>query len=186
MGHPSPSLISDSYGVDGEYFVGETEGWSLPNEPYDNSIIDSNQPPRTQPCLWCQWIVSEDGSFIEWDGGEKFYHSVEWMQYIINNFISPTGSICDGIINAYGDDREDVWDLVVENNTAMMSDPVASSKQTIKDLTLRVNNYERITSSVTNLVDAYIELLLPVAENNSQISASKALEFAQAIKNKLT
>ena len=100
----------NSYGIDGEYFIGGDSDY------LDKSIININNPPSTQPGLWCQWVITDDGEYIEWDQGEKFYKSPEWMQYIIDNFIAPKGHICNGEIYATGEDSEDVWYLVVKDN----------------------------------------------------------------------
>lgn len=31
-------------------------------------------------------MAAPDGTAIQWDGGEKFYASSEWMQYLIKHF----------------------------------------------------------------------------------------------------
>jgi hypothetical protein len=36
-------------------------------------VTDYSHPPAGQPGLWCQWVPTDDGTGIEWDGGEKFY-----------------------------------------------------------------------------------------------------------------
>lgn len=101
-----------NYGVDGEFFIG---GKGFAGQDNDDTILEYNYPPDTQPGLWCDWEITEDGRFIQWNGAEKFYDSDEWMAYLINNFI-PKEHECNGIIHAFGEDRYDVWDLVVENN----------------------------------------------------------------------
>lgn len=53
-----------------------------------DGVVDSNTPPKGQPGLWCQWIPVDDGSAIEWDGGEKFYCAPEWMAYIRTHFVA--------------------------------------------------------------------------------------------------
>lgn len=110
-----------SYGIEGEYFIGGTGNFGQDEDP---SIIDYNLPPATQPGLWCQWIVTQDGECICWDEREKFYHSVEWMQYIIDNFIAPKGHICNGKIYAEGEDSDDKWNLIVKNNQVSTEDIV--------------------------------------------------------------
>jgi len=104
--------FNGGYGTDGEYFVG---GGGFAGQAQDETIQEYNYPPSTQPGLWCQWVVSDDGNFIEWDGSEKFYESAEWMKYIINNFIKD-GHVCNGKIEAQGEDPSDRWKLIVENN----------------------------------------------------------------------
>ena len=82
----------------------------------DPDIIDSNQPAEGQPGLWCQWVPTPDGSAIEWDGGEKFYEAPRWMEYIINRYLVPKGHVCNGSIDAEGEDRYDNWTLTVKDN----------------------------------------------------------------------
>lgn len=93
----------------------------------EGDIVDYNSPPAGQPGLWCNWIPSPDGTKIVWNGTEKFYESEDWMRYIIEHFIgaSPAGRvdmpflqghICNGTIQAQGEDREDRWQLLVINN----------------------------------------------------------------------
>lgn len=109
------------YHVDAGGFMGQG------HEP---DIRDYNRPPAGQPSLWCGWEPTEDGTAIVWDGGEKFYSSVEWMQYLIDHFLRP-GALAkeqlpflranhqvSGEIVAQGEDASDSWCLVVENNAA--------------------------------------------------------------------
>lgn len=100
-------------GNDGEYFVG-AQGFA--GQEHDDSIIDYNTPPSTQPGLWCQWIPTEDGTAIVWDGGEKFYEYVEWLEYLINNFLAPWGYVLNGEVEWFGEDANDRGKIVVSNN----------------------------------------------------------------------
>lgn len=77
------------------------------------------------PTSYCQWVVTEDGSFVEWDGNEKFYEAMDWMQYIIDNFLGlnpaanldfSKGHTLNGQIEAQGEEEEDQWSLVVKDN----------------------------------------------------------------------
>jgi hypothetical protein len=104
--------LPPEYGVDGEFLV---EGnWN--NDVKPDTILDYNQPPATQPGLWCQWVPTEDKMSLEWDGGEKFYEGPKWMDYIIHRILVPKGYVCNGIIHAQGEEKNDSWDLVVEDN----------------------------------------------------------------------
>ena len=67
-------------GDEAAYFVGGKGDFG---QDHDNSIVDYNEPPTGQPGLWCQWII-EDNEII-WDGGEKFYNYIEWIEYLIEN-----------------------------------------------------------------------------------------------------
>lgn len=109
--HQGKFGLNGSYGVEGEYFVGG-EGFAGQNT--DETVLSNNYPPSTQPGLWCQWIITDDGKWIEWDGGEKFYESVEWMKYILTNFLKDYD--CNGEIKAQGEEFDDRWKLIVENS----------------------------------------------------------------------
>lgn len=100
-------------GVDGEYFIG---GIGFMGQGCDDSVIDQNRPPRTQPELWCQWIVSEDGMYLEWDGGEKFYSYCEWLDYLICEFFHPLGYVLNGYVEWQGEDYDDFGTLTVTDN----------------------------------------------------------------------
>lgn len=100
----------ETYGVDGEYFVGGRESFS------DITIIDYNQPPQGQPGLWCQWTINKEGTELEWDGGEKFYSYTEWLEYLIKHFFSKWGVILNGEVTWQGEDSSDVGKIVVVDN----------------------------------------------------------------------
>lgn len=126
--------------TNGPYFV---EGSGFYGQGHDSDVRNHNKPPVGQPGLWCQWVPDELGTRLQWDGGEKFYDSVEWMQYLIDHFLRPyaiaAGSIpgaalartneptfagftfnhvLNGVIDAQGESDDDTWHLVVENNVA--------------------------------------------------------------------
>jgi len=108
--------VDEKYGEEGEFYVeGEDGDWGH-GQGRESNIIDYNRPPKTQPSLWCQWIPSEDGKYLEWDGGEKFYNYVEWLMYIIANITAPRGYILSGVIEWQGEDEEDTGRIIVENN----------------------------------------------------------------------
>lgn len=119
--------------ANGPLFVGG-EGWHKHDNP--DEVYDSNRPDPDQPGLWCQWIPSEDGAEIEWDEGEKFYDSADWMHYIVHQLLAPTARpyidqhvkedprlksftcdhVVDGEIYAEGEESDDRWKLKVTNN----------------------------------------------------------------------
>lgn len=82
----------------------------------DESIINHNLQPETQPGLWCQWIPSSDGTKIEWGEGEKFYNYIEWLQYLISNFLIPWGYRLNGDVSFQGEDEDDNGIIVVTDN----------------------------------------------------------------------
>jgi len=115
----------------GPYYV---NGSGYTGQGHDPDIINYNRPPQGQPGLWCQWTVNDEGTEIEWDGGEKFYHADDWMTYIIEHFLKPNpiakpqfpflqGHICNGTVEAQGEEPSDMWRLIVINNVVEKKHP---------------------------------------------------------------
>jgi hypothetical protein len=103
----------DKYGVDGEFYV---DGGGMAGQDEEESIVEYNTPPSTQPGLWCQWVPNEEGTEIAWDGGEKFYAYTEWLRYIIEKVLKPKGYVLKGAVEWYGEDSDDRGMLVVKDN----------------------------------------------------------------------
>lgn len=59
------------------------------------------------PGIWCQWVPTEDGQGIEWDGNEKFYAYVEWLDYIVKKFLTPWGITLSGEVQYRGEEFGD-------------------------------------------------------------------------------
>lgn len=117
-----PDLIREAvnlpYGKDGGYFVG---GKGSFGQDKDSSIIEYNYPPEGQPGLWCQWVPTEDGKYLEWDQGEKFYYYTEWLHYLIDNFFQPWGYKLTGAVQWRGEDFSDSGIISInENKTIIM------------------------------------------------------------------
>ena len=103
-------------GIEGEFFTGATGGnFNCCGQESSSDVLDSNRPPATQPGLWCQWEINEDGDLV-WDGGEKFYEYVEWLQYMIDNFFKRWGYVLNGSIEWSGEDRDDLGCIDVKDN----------------------------------------------------------------------
>lgn len=100
-------------GVEGEYFVGAT---GMMGQDRDDSVLEYNYPPWKQPGLWCGWVPSYDGSTIMWDGGEKFYYYIEWLEYIIEKFLKRWGYTLNGEVTYQGEDPSDFGMIVVKDN----------------------------------------------------------------------
>lgn len=105
--------LPKKYGIEGEFFV---DGKGSFGQDNDASVIDNNRPPKTQPGLWCQWTPSEDGKGIEWDGGEKFYEYIPWLEYIIKNFLAPKGYVLNGTVKWQGEEMGDRGKIMVKDN----------------------------------------------------------------------
>jgi len=97
------------YGVDGEFYHGDE----------NSSIINNNEPPRTQPGLWLQWVIEEDSLY--WDEGEKFYNYVEWLQYLIDKIFKPNDVIVNGKVEWFGEECDDTGEIIVTDNTIVIN-----------------------------------------------------------------
>jgi hypothetical protein len=98
-------------GVDGAYFVGR-DGFA--GQMNDDSIINYNNAGN-QPGLWCQWIINDRDELV-WDGGEKCYNYVEWLQYLIKHFFAPLGYELNGTVDYEGEYPDDFGKIVVSDN----------------------------------------------------------------------
>lgn len=111
--------VDTKYGVEGEFYV---DGSGMMGQDNEDNIINYNTPPKTQPSLWCQWVPTEDGRGIEWDGNEKFYKYVEWLQYLIDRvfpYILEDGDeplVLNGEIEWRGEEDDDIGRIVVKDN----------------------------------------------------------------------
>jgi hypothetical protein len=71
------------------------------------------------PGFWCQWVPSADSKHIVWDGGEKFYHYVEWLHLILDRYLEPWGVTATGKVKWLGEDRGDRG--TIELNESIMT-----------------------------------------------------------------
>lgn len=140
--YPDPLRLAVGlpFGSNGAYFVGSKASFGQDlNDPsvqidetdYPFVVITSenryavemmrimggnNVPPMGQPGLWCQWTPNDKGTAIIWNGGEKFYKYVDWLQYIITHFFDRWGYILNGTVTYQGEDYSDRGQIQVVNN----------------------------------------------------------------------
>lgn len=138
----------------GPYFIGGAGYAGQDCGP--DEIYNYNKPHSSQPGLWCQWLPTEDGTALVWNGAEKFYEAAAWMQYLMDHFVGCVpaakeelreltdvgdflqGHVCNGAISAQGEEPSDMWLLEVKDNQVFVQDlvlttsgesvPVATSK----------------------------------------------------------
>ena len=81
---------------------------------------------------WCNFEPSEDGRLLTWNGAEKTKEGAQWIEYIIDHFLKPNeylvadactyfkdftfNHVCNGELTAQGEDPDDRWKIVVEDN----------------------------------------------------------------------
>jgi len=69
------------------------------------------------PGAWCQWEPSDDGVAILWDEGEKFGNYEEWINHLLEHFLTPWGVTLSGQITWQGEERDDFGILVADVDT---------------------------------------------------------------------
>jgi len=114
--------VDAAFGVEGEFYVHGNE--------YDSNIIDRNSSPKTQPGLHCDWVPTKDYTGIEWNGTEKTYQPVEWIEYIISRVLSPRGYVLDGEV--------EYWNTNYHNDSSYIEicDNVVNGKRLITDYSI--------------------------------------------------
>lgn len=116
---PLREAVGLPVGKEGAYFVGEGgdfgQGAGVGGDDIPD-LVDYNYPPAGQPGLWCQWVPNSGGTAIIWDGGEKFYDYVEWIEYLIENFLKPWGYVLNGEVEWAGEDHNDRGRIDIKNN----------------------------------------------------------------------
>lgn len=110
-----------TFGVEGEFYFQVTEPGYPSNGFGDLTVLDHNRPPKTQPGLWCQWIVSKDRKTLMWDGGEKFYDYIQWLEYMIKNFFTPWGISMFGKVEWRGEDFHDCGVIQVNGTKILVT-----------------------------------------------------------------
>jgi hypothetical protein len=105
-------------GAEGEYFVGETGSFG---QDCGDDVVGHNTPPATQPSLWCQWTPTDDGKRLVWDGGEKFYHYIEWLEYLISHFFKPWDYELSGEVQWQGAEDDDTGTIRAFANNVIVS-----------------------------------------------------------------
>lgn len=111
--------LPDVFGIEGEFYVFGNGDYGQERE---DSIVDYNKEPSTQPSLWLQWTPSEDRLSLVWDEGEKFYSYTEWLVYLIYKVLAPNGYVLNGSVEWEGEDFGDNGTIFVEENKVFVQE----------------------------------------------------------------
>ena len=109
-------------------YTTDFEGYLETNRPLTiveketiNDFSDERHEGSKYPGIWCQWIIADDDK-LEWDGGEKFYNYVEWLEYLIKNYFNVWDVKLNGTIKWQGESMDDRGKIIVENNNIKVVD----------------------------------------------------------------
>lgn len=145
---------AEDFGVDGEFFVNFDDVVNM-GQTRDDSIVEFNKPPSDQPNMWCQWIPTDDGRGIEWDGEEKFYDAEEWIEYISEKILKPKGYLLNGVVQAQGEGMEDRWYIEAVDGDITV---VSGDYETNKEKNQYIQMLENINSYIRKKEDEYEEV----------------------------
>jgi hypothetical protein len=83
-----------------------------------------------------QWVPSESLDAIVWDGNEKFYDYVTWMEWICA-WLLQRGIAANGSLVWSGESAADVGTITVDNNAVTATEGAKQPKTVNKPMTLR-------------------------------------------------
>lgn len=89
---------------------------TVPESNELKKFADDRHEGEGYPGYYCQWIPSEDGLGIQWDGNEKFYEYVEWIEYLIKHYFEKWGVKVNGVVRYQGEEIGDVGRIEIKDN----------------------------------------------------------------------
>jgi len=83
---------------------------------------------KEKPSIWLQWIVEEyhDTHYLIWDGNEKFYNYIEWLEYLIKYFFKPNNLSITGRVRWRGEEFNDMGVIDVQDNEVEVLELIAT------------------------------------------------------------
>lgn len=90
----------------------------------EQADILRNLTPNDKLTPDCGWIPTPKRDGICWDGSEKFYEYITWLEYTIEHFLEPWGYILNGEVDWCGEGvvgvginrRNDCGKIIVTDN----------------------------------------------------------------------
>jgi hypothetical protein len=126
MGQSNDGSVIDHNAASGEIPWKDYDGDWAKREELQNAI---NADIIKQPGLWCQWQL-DDETTLSWDGSEKFYNYIEWLQYLIVHFFEPWGIKLNGECFWQGEDNSDMGKIEIIDNVINIYETEVEYKHT--------------------------------------------------------
>jgi len=106
--------VGPEYGEEGEFYI---DGVGHNGGDWDETIVDQNEPPGSQPSLNCPWWLQDDNQTLKWDGIEGAYSYISWLRYLIKKIIKPNGFKISGDVKWQNrGELEDKGVILIKNN----------------------------------------------------------------------
>ena len=101
--YPDPIRLAAGLplGLEGGYYLGE----SIETSYQCPSIIDTNQPPRGQPGLWCGWGPTPDLGGLRVVNPHSGDDLGAWLRYLVKHFFVPWGYSLRGAVGWRPEER---------------------------------------------------------------------------------
>jgi len=90
------------------------------DEKNDLDLISDNHHDDTKfPGAYCQWVTDKYGYYLEWDGKEKFYEYIEWLEWLIENKFEQWDIVLNGSLEWQGEEARDRGIITVKDNVVI-------------------------------------------------------------------
>jgi hypothetical protein len=100
---------------------------------HKESIINVSKPPRNQPGLWCRWMVKKEREIfsLNWSPCNQFLYYIEWLEYLMENFIIPRNYVLNGSMDVlyeseeyFSENNEDEYKKVVVGTIVIVNNVI--------------------------------------------------------------
>ena len=106
---------------------------------YRYNIIDFNNPPPTQPSLWCNFTYDSSKKAVVWNGNDKTRNGIEWINYILNLLLK-NGYEMRGKMDWEGEEFQDRGTINVDGKEVIVKDAVSPNQFTAEQVeNMKVN-----------------------------------------------
>lgn len=89
-----------------------------------HDVFDLRPVPAGAPDTYCQWVITKDRLHIQWDGVEKFYAYVEWLQWLVDHKFTPASLTLSGTVKYSGEDIEDCGTISIQDGRVVKTPAV--------------------------------------------------------------
>lgn len=85
-------------------------------EGMDGRDFDDDRPQG-----YCQWNLTKDLKGLTWDGAERFYNYIEWLEWIIKRILRPSKIELNGAVEYQGEYIGDCGAIIVKANQVRLA-----------------------------------------------------------------